>query len=291
MKEADLLCHFAEQMDGAIGSFTVRELELPLAERAARWEQALQSGYDALLIDALNEEHMRSLGQLLGKAAEASPQFVIGSSGMSYALGAFWRERYSLQQREEPELEPEQTLVLSGSCSPMTNMQISHAAAHHFSKIKVDARMLMADHDNDAVNGKLMQAAEQLWKEGRSLILYTADGPEDESIGQMHELLARRGEPASATGERIGRKLGAIAKTMIAKLGIVVAGGDTSGFAALAIGLDALELLQRTAPGAPICRGYSADPAIDGIQIALKGGQLGQPDYFMRVAAGGKEGL
>ena len=40
--------------------------------------------------------------------------------------------------------------------------------------------------------------------------------------------------------------------------------------------------------GAPLCRGHSDDPAIDGFEIALKGGQMGAPGYFGSVRQGGQ---
>jgi 3-oxoisoapionate kinase len=39
-------------------------------------------------------------------------------------------------------------------------------------------------------------------------------------------------------------------------------------------------MLSELTPGAPLCRGYSEDPKLDGLEIALKGGQMGKADYF-----------
>jgi uncharacterized protein YgbK (DUF1537 family) len=61
---------------------------------------------------------------------------------------------------------------------------------------------------------------------------------------------------------------------------VVVAGGDTSSYATQELGLYGLEMLTELTPGAPLCRGYSEDPRVDGLEIALKGGQMGRPDYF-----------
>jgi len=62
-----------------------------------------------------------------------------------------------------------------------------------------------------------------------------------------------------------------------------VSGGDTSGFAMRVLGAYALEAI---APGAPLCRVFSTDPKVDGIEIALKGGQMGKSDFFGSVRAG-----
>lgn len=64
----------------------------------------------------------------------------------------------------------------------------------------------------------------------------------------------------------------------------MVTGGDTCGYAARQLGIYALSAVMPVAPGAPLCRGYSADPAFDGLQISLKAGQVGKVDYFGRYS-------
>jgi uncharacterized protein YgbK (DUF1537 family) len=49
------------------------------------------------------------------------------------------------------------------------------------------------------------------------------------------------------------------------------------------LGLYGLEMMAPAAPGSPLCRGYSEEARFDRLEIALKGGQMGQPDYFGRV--------
>ena len=60
----------------------------------------------------------------------------------------------------------------------------------------------------------------------------------------------------------------------------VIAGGDTSGHAAWELGIFALTALAPIAPGSPLCRAYSEDPAHERFEITLKGGQVGAPDFF-----------
>ncbi len=49
----------------------------------------------------------------------------------------------------------------------------------------------------------------------------------------------------------------------------------------------ALTLAMPLAPGSPLCRGHAPGRALDGLEIALKGGQVGGPAYFSRVRGGG----
>jgi uncharacterized protein YgbK (DUF1537 family) len=66
----------------------------------------------------------------------------------------------------------------------------------------------------------------------------------------------------------------------------VIAGGDTSGHAAMTLGIYALTALAPIAPGSPLCRAHSDDPAHAGLEMALKGGQMGAPDYFRAAKQG-----
>lgn len=91
---------------------------------------------------------------------------------------------------------------------------------------------------------------------------------------------------------RVGAALGRIARISVASCGLkrlVLAGGDTSSHA---LGqLDVFALTARfplpESPGSPLCTAHSADPALDGIEIAMKGGQVGRDNYFTMLQAGG----
>ena len=64
----------------------------------------------------------------------------------------------------------------------------------------------------------------------------------------------------------------------VKRLGI--AGGDTSSHAVLALGAWGLSYLQPICPGVALCRLHSDAPHLDGMEVALKGGQMGPPEYF-----------
>jgi 3-oxoisoapionate kinase len=67
---------------------------------------------------------------------------------------------------------------------------------------------------------------------------------------------------------------------------VVLAGGDTSSHAVAQLGLHALTWAAATEPGAPLCRGHSDTAALDGLELVLKGGQVGSKDFFERVRIG-----
>jgi uncharacterized protein YgbK (DUF1537 family) len=61
---------------------------------------------------------------------------------------------------------------------------------------------------------------------------------------------------------------------------LLIAGGDTSSYAARALEIEALEMIAPVVKGAPLCRVYSSNEAINGLEVNVKGGQVGAADYF-----------
>lgn len=119
--------------------------------------------------------------------------------------------------------------------------------------------------------------------EGRSVLVYTALDPETD-----------RGAPLDAIPggrHRVGQGLGRIARVCIEAFHLtraILAGGDTSSHA---LGeLDVFALTTRfplaATPGSPLCTAASADPQLDGLEIAMKGGQVGGDDYFVALRDG-----
>jgi len=87
----------------------------------------------------------------------------------------------------------------------------------------------------------------------------------------------------------IGEALGRILHRVLERSGMrraVVSGGDTSGYATRQLGIFALSALAPTIPAAAIFKAH-ADGSMDGLELALKGGQMGSPDYFGWVRSGG----
>jgi uncharacterized protein YgbK (DUF1537 family) len=97
------------------------------------------------------------------------------------------------------------------------------------------------------------------------------------------------GASTEAINHRIGTGLGLILDALVRQgrlTRVVISGGDTSGRAAAMLGIDALTAIAPVAPGSPLCRSHAIDPARDGLQIALKGGQVGGNDFFCAVRDG-----
>jgi uncharacterized protein YgbK (DUF1537 family) len=115
-------------------------------------------------------------------------------------------------------------------------------------------------------------------REGHSVVLYTAAGPQDRL-------------PLEDSGEQglrhcLGEQSGQILRAVLDASGVrraLVAGGDTSSHAGRQLGVEALTFVSPLSPGAPLCRAWSRDRARDGLEIVLKGGQMGPEEFFTTV--------
>jgi uncharacterized protein YgbK (DUF1537 family) len=289
MHEADLRAHLSHQTKATVGLMSLPELAGDEASVDARHAQRLGAKPDLLLYDCADEQSMRTVGRLMWQQAQRAQHFAIGSSGVEYALAAHWRASGVIPATRAtfPPVSPvKQLLVVSGSASPMTAQQIEWAGQHGFDCLRAPTEDFCRPQTAESTSRALFERALGALSGGRSVVVYTAAGPDDPSIRATREgLAAGSGNTAKVLGSALGR----LARDLLSRTGlrrVVVAGGDTSSYATQELGLYGLEMLAELTPGAPLCRGYSEDPRFDGLEIALKGGQMGKADYF-GLARGG----
>jgi uncharacterized protein YgbK (DUF1537 family) len=268
MDEADLRAHLARQTSRRTALFDLLQLTGAPAEIDRRFEALLEGSPDVVLFDVLDDARLAEVGRLLWKHR---PPFLVGSSGVEYALTGYGRAAGRLPPPRPPEAPgpADRLLAVSGSCSSVTEGQIAWALEHGFAGLRLEP-----DGGDEA---PLVRRAADALEAGKSVVLYTARGPSDPAV-----------RDARANGERVGTRLGRVARRVLeeARPGrLLVAGGDTSGYVVRQLGIEALEMVTPLAPGSPLCRARSRDGALDGLEIAMKGGQVGPADYFGRVLA------
>jgi uncharacterized protein YgbK (DUF1537 family) len=265
MDEGDLRIHLGQQMTGPIALVDVVALLEGRGEVVL--DAALAEHSRAILFDGLDARTLSATGRLLWTRRAADRSFAIGSSGLTHALIHHWRAEGMTPGEFTPAAPPavDHMIVLSGSCSPVTEGQIRWALGHGYAGVRIDVR---GDR-----GGALDESLKALGS-GRSVVLYTALGPEDRTEG--------------CGGEELGRAAGRLLQELLIRSGVrrvVVAGGDTSSHAVRQLGIHALTFAGLTVPGAPLCRSHAASE-IDGVELVLKGGQIGPEDFFERVRRG-----
>jgi uncharacterized protein YgbK (DUF1537 family) len=296
MGEADLRLHLAQQTRKRIGLFDILNMERAPEARRASLRAVAKEGYDVILFDILSEEQLAPIGALIdGCAEKGEPLFSVGSSSIEAALGAEWGARGLLDSRREwvEPAAPGPVLVVSGSCSPVTEQQIARALGQGFSEVALDAAALADGQDPEPQLRRIEAETAKHLRAGRGAIVHTCRGSSDPRLASGAEAFRRRGgkdtDSRTKTSRVLGGALGRIALSSIASAGtrrVVVAGGDTSTYAAKAMGIEALEIIAPVVPGAPLCRVRAPASAADGIEVIFKGGQVGGEDFFERISRG-----
>lgn len=288
MGEADVRAHLARQTDLPIG--LVDFVAMKAGDADARLAAERAQGRRIVALDVLDDETLEEAGRLVWQHRGAR-LFAVGSQGLEYALVAHWRRAGLLPPDMPAAAAPARArlAVVSGSCSPITAGQIAHALDHGFEGVRLDAARAV---DASVWNAELARGAAEalrLLGEGRDPLVFTASGPDDAAVPALAEAIATVGAAVGTVNARIGDGLGRVLDEVVRTAGLeraVISGGDTSGHAAMALGIYAVTALAPLAPGAPLCRAY-AEGAHDGLELAFKGGQMGRPDFFCAAKLGG----
>lgn len=299
MSEADMALHLATQTRQTFAKFTLPLYEAGRPAMDSELARIAAGETGGIVFDGTAADHLTEVGRQLERlcAGRARPLFCVGSSGLEYAVTQWWREAgeaapVDTAQYDSFEAVP-QVLAVSGSASPLSKMQVDAAIAHGFVDLAVDASSLVADERWEAELERLKGEAATALRAGRSVMVHTARGPDDGRIAAMISLLVERGLSRDAArhvgGRLLAQRLGHFVDGVLRAVRIqrlLVSGGDTSSHVTQHLAPDALTVVARLAPGAPLCRMLSGQPHLAQLQIALKGGQMGLPDYFVKALRG-----
>lgn len=294
MGESDLRLHLTKQTNRQIALFDILSLPLPEADRCKVLAKLLADKADIVLFDVLYEENLAPLGDLIDSMATGKgPLFSVGSSGIEAALVAHW-QRLGKLATKAPWSAPspgDQVLVISGSCSPVTAGQIDWALGHGFAEVAVETCVL-ADEDCDTYLLQMVRELVNLISSGKSVIVHTCRGIHDPRIvSTVGQLIGRDVESSeggsvgshAACSRVLGTALGKLLRKVLEQIGvrrICIAGGDSASYATRELGIQALEMLCPTVPGAPLCKVHAPGLPAEGLEICFKGGQVGREDYF-----------
>jgi uncharacterized protein YgbK (DUF1537 family) len=283
MKESDLREHLKEQTSLRVGLMDLLQMESP--ESAGHYK-AVSEQSDAVLIDVMGPASLLAAGRLLW-SADRQP-FVVGSSGVEYALISHWLEDGFLQHSipPPPVAGTDRIIVLSGSCSPVTAGQIAYAARNGFATVRLDVRALAEGEHGSAAAEETCASALHALSEGRSVVLFTASAAEDRI--EAFSSAADQARFRHTLSERAGQILNRVVDASGVRR-VVVAGGDTSSHGGRQLGIEALTFASHIAPGAPLCRTWSQVDGRQGLEIVFKGGQCGAENFF-EVVLNGTEG-
>lgn len=293
MEESDLRRHLAKQTEKSADLVNVLELDEPMETLRETYEEKVGGDDGILFIDSIYRKHLHRSGDLLWNHAlrdGSSPIFAVGSSGIEYALTDYWE---SVGQIEgEGTFDPLESvpaiLVMSGSASPVTEVQIETALSAGFAGVRIQTQNLV-DPSDSSERERVTERVVQELRDGNSVVAYTARGPDDPAIEATKRAYSELDDASESAEQCIGKQQGMILRDVLRRVDVertCVAGGDTCGAAMPYLNLYALQVCYPLAPGSPLCNVSSETARFDGIEIALKGGQLGHAEYFLDLQRG-----
>jgi len=260
MTESDLAAHFSHQTTLPIG-----RIPLPAYggdDGADLADQITGSDAAAVVLDAAIDEHLELIGRAIARLEV--PVFAIGSGGLSQAIASEAPARATPLPTRSAASGP--VLAVSGSRSTQTRRQMDAA---------VDAGWFVEPLELDADR----TAAQLDWvlsalRAGRSVALTSDDVDAARSARPVLEAIAEAGAAIAA---------GAAAAGTTRRL--IVCGGDTSSRITRLLGVESLSLAANPWENIVLLTAHAHGSAIDGLELLLKGGQVGGVDLLDSIRA------
>ena len=277
MGEADLRDHLAAQgLDNITALHYPAYQQTPEAlDATLQTLRATDAPLQPTLLDLSDASQLATVGRLLWQQAQQARLLAVGSSAVAQALVAHWArptqtDSTPLARATDP------VFAWAGSLSPLTAAQVQ--GAHSYQRIAVDAQRLATDAAYS--QGAQASILAQL-RAGHHVLAYTAP------IDGQQVAVASSAAVAQASATLVADVVQAQSThgTPLHRIGI--AGGDTSSHAVQALQLWGLSYQATLCPGVTLSRAHSPDPARDGLELMLKGGQMGGVDLLERLLGGG----
>lgn len=263
MRDSSLVRLLTPQVRGKVG--LVNRLTVARGAEAlkSRLKELEADGIAHVIIDAVANDDLSII-------AEASLDFplISGGSALAMPLPALFAGSGMIGQTTETVPEPpvqKGQIVLSGSCSAMTLKQVElyrdRAASYQLNPTVLAERGIA-----DALDWLQKQPAE------KPKLIYASADPTS-----VQEAQSKLG--VERAGQIVEQALAELALASF-KLGIrrfVVAGGETSGAVAQALGVSKLRVGKEIAPGVPWTYAKIGDETV---ALALKSGNFGSASFF-----------
>lgn len=267
MDDAHLGRLIERQGKGKAGLITYPTIEQGPETVAAELNDLVDSSVRYIVLDALNEQHLLTQGIALREM-----KLVSGGSGLAIGLARDWAQHHGVQrdssQAGMPVAGP--AVVLSGSCSVMTNTQVE--------VYRTMAPACAVDFSACFANFAAYVDTLCAWVVAHSSaplapMVYATTEPVT-----LQRIQNEYGTKASS--ERVEQLFAALAAALKAKgfSRFIVAGGETSSIVAQTLGVEAFHIGPVISPGVPWVRDTQQP-----LSLALKSGNFGDPQFFARA--------
>ncbi|CAN1491611.1 Four-carbon acid sugar kinase, N-terminal domain containing protein [Burkholderiaceae bacterium] len=233
----------------------------------AKIQELRSNSVSMAIVDAISNHDLLEIGRAI-----RSLPLVTGGSGIAIGLP----QNFSLPAANMAQvLPPVQGFqaIISGSCSQATNLQVATFIAAGLPAHQLDPFVLAKD---PGTIQQLIDWATSHLHQGPVLI-YSTTLPETVKMIQL-------GLGISQAGNLIESALATIASGLVAAgvQQLIIAGGEVSGACVQALGIEQLQIGPQIDPGVPWCYANPDSSEKEGFHIALKSGNFGSPDFFLK---------
>ena len=266
MRDSNLMRLMNRQSRGKTGLIGYAVIEQGAEAVVKAYRKLQEDGKRYGVVDAFTAEHLEILGQSVREL-----KLVTGGSGLAVGIAKNWADQLSGQSDARDAGLPGagKTVILSGSCSNMTNIQVSNYIknAPHYS---LDVASCI--RDSDYSNQVCTWVMENLGAKEAPIVYATADAEMLKAIQNKFGA-----ETASEAVERFFNQLAMQLKEKGVK-NFIVAGGETSGTVTQGLDVSGFQIGPQIAPGVPWVK------SLDGtLSLALKSGNFGDPHFFSKA--------
>lgn len=262
MTDADLRRWLAPQTNGTVGHVNAEAVLGGVDDVTAALNREDKAGHKLIVVDALSDPNLFTIGEAAKDLA-----LITGGSGVAIGLPANFKKAGLIKGDASIwQGQSGKCVALSGSCSNATRNQVEiHSRSHPAFEINAA----------DVMNGKLTAADVAEWLLAADSIPLAYSSADSSIVKEIQNEFGT--ELAASTLENLFAE---VARSLVAGgvTRLITAGGETSGAVVEGLGFDALEIGPEIDPGVPALRASSD------LVVALKSGNFGSDDFFVKAA-------
>ncbi|MDC6111649.1 3-oxo-tetronate kinase [Serratia rubidaea] len=266
MTDSNLLRLMEAQAAGRCGLIDAAVMDTGADAVRARLQQLAQQGVRYVVLDTLNEQHLLTQG-----AALKAMKLVTGGSGLAIGLARQWAQPGQTQAQAAGAPQGEKAVVLSGSCSTMTNKQVARYRQQAAAQAIDVARCI--GEDERARYARELSDWVQAQRGDLAPLLYATAEPE--ALRQTQQQYG-----VDIASQAVEALFAALVQ-LLHQAGFrrfIVAGGETSGVVTQALAIRGFHIGPCISPGVPWVRAIEQP-----VSLALKSGNFGDENFFARA--------
>lgn len=266
MTDSNLVRLMTRQAKGQAAVINAAQLDQGADAVRAQLDTLKAQGINYVVLDALHEQHLLTQGEALKQT-----RLVTGGSGLAIGIARAWATQ---QQNSDAEHagrpQGDRAVVISGSCSQMTNRQVQAY------RQQAPSHEVLVERCLDNAESYAQELCDWVEANHQSelapLLFATADAQQLQAIQQQYG--------AARSSEAVEQLFAAVTRELKTRgwQRFIVAGGETSGVVAQSLGVTAFHIGPMISPGVPWVRDIHQP-----LSLALKSGNFGDEQFFARA--------